>query len=397
MTDYPEAERILHVLHDPQLPAVSLNFDTQTLISGAAAPFPCHWAFLRGSVEGMRVSSAPLSNILWWFLRLKAQGLASLRTTVQSKHAIAKYLADVLKQSPYVELLTEPSNHFRIRFRFNTPTETPDLVKTNNVNAMLYDMFIRSIERRAQDPLHFISSDESGNHYFEYDQTCSLGLQEVDGLAALFQRGGDSLQSVIRYSAAMHVALQQIPSIELISDATKPPLAVACFRLLPEFYKTIHPIEQYANDINRINEKLGATLQATNPVFQTVHIGRLSAVLVAVDRDMTVVFTGDDIPRLAEQVRQAASVLENDEEILGKVQEEITKRGIEVAMEQIVKMKQEEAAQESVWRILPGIGGITNWLVPTHRESTGSLSFDLRTSTLTKQQPSKTRGTSPAP
>ena len=257
---------------------------------------------------------------------------------------------------------------------------------------MLHGMFLKSLESSA-DALNTVGlqSDQSAMQYFEYSFLLTeMSKGATDRLVDLFQRCSQALQSIIQFSNQMQDVVKTIDTLVLMPDISKTPLALACFRLIPPFYRTFERLtESHIRDINSINSKLIHMLRAEDPAFQPILINGQAFVVVSSDQDMTIIFTAEYIESLVAKLKAVLHKLESDDEILSKIQAEITKRGIEVAEKQIQQLKQAEDAQESVIRLLPVVGSFANWLAPQERHPVPeSLSFDLRTSTLTKQLPS---------
>eukprot|EP00668_Euglena_longa_P011709 GGOE01014124.1.p1 GENE.GGOE01014124.1~~GGOE01014124.1.p1 ORF type:complete len:932 (+),score=207.45 GGOE01014124.1:50-2845(+) len=397
MTHYTEASRLLEVFQDPEV-AVSLAFNLQQLFAFTGTAVPFGMALLRYPGADQFAPREPIgaAQLISLYTTFRSLGLGAIRAPAVRKVQEAAYLLDSLKNCGCVEVLTDQENLFNIRFHFVAPGEgEQDPLKTNEVNSMLHQMFLKGLGSSTEtlNTLTFQSSD-SGLQYFEYSLlTQDIAKATTDGLCRLFQQCSRTLQSIIQYSGAMQSAVAQIETLILMPDISKAPLALACFRLIPPFYRTFDRLtESHVRDLNSINNKLIALLQQEDKAFQGVTVNSQTFVLVASDPGMTVVFSEEYVLGLVQRLKVVVSKLECDDEILSKIQAEITKRGIEVAEKQIMEAKHAEEQQESLLRLLPVVGSLANWWSPVERtHHMESLSFDLRTSTLTKQVPGRLR------
>mmetsp|Transcript_142388 Transcript_142388/g.248320 ORF Transcript_142388/g.248320 Transcript_142388/m.248320 type:complete len:933 (-) Transcript_142388:172-2970(-) len=397
MTDYSEAAKVRAALSDVDM-ALSLTMPLGQLFTAGEAGLG---SLSLGIVRIPGLTAPPPSNVatvadyVGIYTMIKTQGLATIRDAASSKLAEATYLLTSLSSIGCVQLFTDPNNLLNIRFRFDTPgTGSQDLVKANEVNRMLHQMFLQGLES-STDALNTVGlkGEAAGPQYFEYSMLAhDMGIAATDALVDLFQRCSATLQSIITHSGAMQEAIKGIDPLVILPDISKTPLALACFRLIPQFYRTFERLtESHIRDINSINTKLASMLKEEDKAFQGIHIGNQIFIVVSSDQQMSIVFNEEYIRTLVERLKKIVEKMEGDDEILSKIQAEITKRGIEVAEKQIQALKQQEAEQESVIRMLPVIGGFANWLAPAPKSETESLSFDLRTSTLVKQVANSSR------
>jgi len=394
-TAYPEAQKWAHAFKDPDL-AVSMVFPVQYLFSPLGHAVPGCMAVISypGADETVASLHVAPGTHLHLYTKLRTLGLAALRAPIARKVHEAAHLVGALQQCACVELLTDPTNWFTVRFRFVAPGEgTRDALKTNEVNSMLHQMFLQS-GLSPTEALNAVSfqSNAAGVQFFEYCiLTHDLDTAATDALRVLFERCSQTLQSIIQYSTAMQAAVEKNDSLIIMPDISKAPLALACFRLIPTFYRSFDRLtESHVRDLNSINGKLIALLQKEDPAFHGLDVNGQTFIVVGSDAGMSIIFTEEYVERLAAQLKAAVAKLECDDEILSKIQAEITKRGIEVAEKQIMQSKLAEGQQESIIRMLPVVGSLANWWAPMEKaQPSESFSFDLRTSTLTKQVPGK--------
>eukprot|EP00993_Chasmostoma_nieuportense_P001088 NODE_199_length_2717_cov_26.244788_g185_i0.p1 GENE.NODE_199_length_2717_cov_26.244788_g185_i0~~NODE_199_length_2717_cov_26.244788_g185_i0.p1 ORF type:complete len:850 (+),score=273.31 NODE_199_length_2717_cov_26.244788_g185_i0:57-2606(+) len=386
MTGYGESEQALSILNDDRV-AVSMILASQQLFP-LGSHSNCCWSFTRlptVPVEQPVPHHASLHHVLQLYLQFKGLGMAAIRATVQRKAAEASRLLQACQATSCVELLTDPSNLFTIRFRFRVPDQ--EGTRLNELNRLLHQLFLDTrsdAEAITSIPLR---TDPSGCHYFEYDlQAHDMAENETVAFFELMHRCHGCFLTVVEHTPPMLGAVHQMEQF-VLSELTHLPMALACFRLVPLVYRTFERLtESHIQDINSINNKMAAILQKEDPAFQPICIGNQTFLTIAADASFSFVFTTERVAALTQILQNVLAKMEADDEILTKIQAEITKRGIEVAERQIQEMKLKEAQHESVIRLLPVIGSMVTWWSPVAKEDSESLSFDLRTSTLHQKQ-----------
>lgn len=388
MTKYSETDKILNAINDPDL-CVTISLVTHQIFLFSGSFVGCHMTFLRvPDTDSHFTSHASLSNTISLYVRFKSQGLSSIRNPTQHKIDEATYLLSSLAMLDCVQLLTSPNNLYHVRFRFCLKDANPTTL--NETNRMLHQLFLTGFSSSTDtlNTLQIHTTDvPSMMSYFEYSLISSdIDQVTTDRLIALFKACSASLISVQQYSGTLQEGIKQFEQLHMLADLSRTPFALACFRLIPPFYASIdRKTESHFKDLNSINSKLGSILQEEDRAFQSTSVNNQTFVLVTCDPAMTITFTDQYVNDLIQKITTAVTKMENDDEILSRIQAEITKRGIEVAEKQLMQLKVIEDSQESVLRLLPVIGPITNWWAPADKEIGESMSFDLRTSTLTKQ------------
>ena len=120
---YAETEKLLKVFHDPEV-AIAMTIPMQQLLGFAGSAVPCSLALTRVPVAGEQIlqdSAASAADTISLYAKFKSLGLASARAAVINKVDEAAYLLSAMSNCGCVQMLTDPTNIFNIRFRFTAP------------------------------------------------------------------------------------------------------------------------------------------------------------------------------------------------------------------------------------------------------------------------------------
>lgn len=130
--------------------------------------------------------------------------------------------------------------------------------------------------------------------------------------------------------------------------------------------------EKYLEEIKIINNSLAEKLQTNDGAFS---LGEASDRMLAVKFGM--VNEIDDLKKLATQVQEVGKEVEESTKFIEKATELIL-QGIEKANKDLRRENELKLMQQGVFRQIPIVAGLYNWLLPTEPVTTTGRSFNLQ-------------------
>eukprot|EP00667_Euglena_gracilis_P005172 EG_transcript_5205 len=332
---------------------------------------------LANSLEVMPPIPNP-SVLVGLYIYLSGTTAKALKGHMQRKVEQARYLHATLKALPCVQLLTDPANIYAIKWRFSGVYE-PE-------RRLDHQLIHRLLCRRWEDLKPQNGSLSLHEKYFSYMMLShSLPATVTDEMAELFKSCDGALRSIAQCRLPVQVGLANEEQLVLLPPLPTSPFVLAAFRFVPSFYKDVQLDAQQQAEVNIMNEKMGSVLRQKDAVFQSLVTEGQVAVCIAADPGaFQPVFGATYVEQLLEMVREVLDYFEKGDESMMGLRAEITKKGIEEAERIIKQLQEEEDAAESVFRLIPIVNILTNWMFPLEKPAPSPIQFDLRTTKMMK-------------
>jgi hypothetical protein len=339
---------------------------------------------LSGALEAAPAVPNP-SSLIGLYLHLHTASGEALQECMVTKVQQARYLLSTLKETPCVDLLTEPDNILTVKWRYRVVQDV-DLGPETDVEQDMQRMHQLLCSHWEST----VGADTSGlimyDKYFSYHLLIhDLTPERTDRMAELFTTCNTIQKSIKTCRVLMHQAVTREDQLVLLPPTSTSTFVLASFRMLPSFYTMLETMtkEQMA-ELDLINEKMGRMLRHRDPCFQGIVVNGSVAVCVVADTaQLTPVFDEPFVQKLTDHLHEVVEQLEKDDEVMMMIRAEVTKKGIEEAERIITRMKESEDAQVSILRVLPIVGSFTNWMYPLPKIEPEPIHFDLRTTKVT--------------